>query len=57
MNFPHEVLFEGFNKNLIVFKNLDMTNQKFKYDEKTKRFQNKSTGNAVDIHAGKKPGS
>jgi hypothetical protein len=30
---PEAVLFEGYNTNLVVYKNLMMPNQRFKYDD------------------------
>ena len=47
--FGGSVLFEGFNKDLIVFKDHHMANQKFTYDHQNKRFVNVRTGNAIDI--------
>lgn len=50
--FTGSVLFEGFNKDLIVFRDVGMANQKFRYDHENKRFLNVATGNAVDILRG-----
>ena len=44
------VLFEGFNKNLITFRNMHMKNQKFLYDWKKKTWSNIATKNMVDIN-------
>ena len=46
------VLFEGFNKNLIVYKYQNMDNQKFRYLEVLKEWENISTGNVFDLEAG-----
>ena len=45
----NDVMFEGFNKNLITFRDLGLPNQKFHYDWETKTWRNDKTGNAFDI--------
>lgn len=44
-------LFEGFNKNVIVYKWKGLANQRFKYNVATKRIENRFTGNALDVKA------
>jgi len=46
------VLFEGFNKNLIVYNYKNMDNQKFKYSDVLKKWENVSTGHVLDLEAG-----
>jgi hypothetical protein len=47
---PEAVLFEGFNKNLIVYKQQFMNNQRFKYDSVKKRWYNSFTGRDVELN-------
>jgi len=42
-------LFEGFNKNMIVYKWKGLPNQRFKYNIGTKRIENLFTGRAMDV--------
>lgn len=42
-------LFEGFNKNIIVYKWKGLANQRFKYNVATKRIENRMTGFALDV--------
>lgn len=44
---PEAVLFEGFNTNLVVYKNLFMPNQRFKYDDVKQLWTNTFTGRAI----------
>lgn len=46
---PEAVLFEGFNKNLIVYKQRFMNNQRFNYDSVKKRWFNTFTGRDVEL--------
>lgn len=46
---PGTSLFEGFNKNIITYKWRGLHNQRFKYDIGTERFENRFTGNALDV--------
>jgi len=41
-------LFEGFNLNIIAYKNRGLPNQRFKYNLGTKRIENRMTGRAID---------
>ena len=47
--FPAKVLFEGANKNLIVFANRNMKNQKFNFDEINETWQNRFTKNSLTL--------
>lgn len=49
LSHPEAVLFEGFNKNLIVYKQAHMNNQRFKYDSVKKRWYNSFTGRNLHI--------
>ena len=49
LSHPEAVLFEGFNQNLIVYKQKNMNNQRFKYDSVKKRWYNSFTGRNLDI--------
>ena len=42
-------MFEGFNKNLITFRHLNLDNQHFTYDHEKKSWNNVKTGNAIDL--------
>ena len=46
------VLFEGFNKNLVVYKNLGRDNQKFGYNGATKFWRNDSSKRAIAVNWG-----
>jgi len=46
-------LFEGFNKNMIVYNWRGLANQRFHYNVVTKRMQNKMTGFAMDVFGDK----
>lgn len=48
---PGRALFEGFNKNVIVYTWKSLHNQRFKYNIGTKKLENVFTGNAVDVKA------
>lgn len=50
---PGGALFEGFNKNMIVYNWRGLNNQRFHYNLATKKFQNRFTGNAMDIFGDK----
>ena len=50
---PEGALFEGFNKNMIVYNWKGLHNQRFKYDLETMKFENKFTGNAMDVFGDK----
>lgn len=50
---PEGAIFEGFNKNLIVYKNLHMPNQRFEYNSVRRLWTNINTGRAVMIHDNK----
>jgi len=52
--FPKKVLFEGFNKNLIMFGQRNLPNQKFIFDEINKTWQNKKSRNAISLRTGSK---
>jgi len=45
------VLFEGFNKNLIVYSYKEMENQHFRYLEVLKKWENIATGNVLDLES------
>ena len=47
--FPRKVLFEGANRNLIVFAYRKMKNQKFEYDEVNQTWKNSETQNAMQL--------
>lgn len=49
LSHPEAVLFEGFNKNLIVYKQAHMNNQRFKYDSVKKRWYNSFTHRNLHI--------
>ena len=44
---PEAVLFEGYNSNMVVYKNLNMPNQRFKYDDIKQLWTNSFTGRAI----------
>jgi hypothetical protein len=44
---PEAVLFEGYNTNLVVYKNLLMPNQRFKYDDVKQLWSNTFTGRTI----------
>jgi len=46
---PGGALFEGFNKNMIVYTWRGLANQRFHYNILTKKFTNRFTGNAMDV--------
>jgi len=46
---PEGAIFEGFNRNLIVYKNLHLPNQRWEYHSVTKQWTNISSGRAIDI--------
>jgi len=46
---PGSALFEGFNRNLIVYKWRGLHNQRFKYNLGTERLENRYSGRALDI--------
>jgi len=50
---PGGALFEGFNKNMIVYNWRGLHNQRFHYNLSTKKFQNRFTGNAMDVFGDK----
>jgi len=50
---PEGALFEGFNKNMIVYNWKGLHNQRFNYDLETMKFENKFTGNAMDVFGDK----
>jgi len=50
---PECALFEGFNKNLIVYKNMHAPNQRFEYNSVRRLWTNIFTGRALDIEADK----
>ena len=45
----NDVMFEGFNKNLITFKDMNLDNQHFEYNPEKKSWNNIKTGNAIDL--------
>ena len=47
--FPNKVLLEGKNKNLVVYKNRQMGQQKFFFDEVDKEWANSITKNALSV--------
>ena len=51
--FPRKVMFEGANRNLIVFPFKKMPNQQFEYDEINKSWKNSQTQNAMQLSDGK----
>lgn len=46
---PEAVLFEGYNTNLVVYKNLLMPNQRFIYDSVKQQWTNTFTGRAIHL--------
>ena len=50
--YPTKVLFEGMNKNLIVYRQMKLKNQKFLYDEINKSWTNAVSKNGVEIVGG-----
>ena len=48
-----DVMFQGFNKNLIVFDYHGLDNQKFEYNHEKKSWNNKFTGDAIDVRLDK----
>lgn len=47
--YPSKTLFEGMNKNLIVYRQLKLKNQRFNYDEINKSWTNVVTKNGLKI--------
>lgn len=50
--FPKKVLFEGYNKNLIMFGQRNLPNQQFIYDHINQVWQNKKSRNAISMPKG-----
>lgn len=50
---PGGALFEGYNQNMIVYNWKGLHNQRFKYNLKNMKFENKFTGNAMDVFGDK----
>ena len=50
---PGGALFEGYNKNMIVYNWRGLHNQRFHYNMVNKKFTNAFTGNAVDVYGDK----
>jgi len=50
---PGGALFEGFNKNMIVYNWKGLHNQRFHYNMVSKKFTNRFTGNAMDVFGDK----
>lgn len=50
--FPKKVLFEGYNKNLIMFGQRNLPNQKFIFDEVNGSWQNKKSRNSISLAKG-----
>lgn len=48
---PEAVLFEGFNTNLVVYKNQLMPNQRFAYDDVKQLWSNTFTGRTIHLDA------
>lgn len=46
---PNSVILEGYNKNIVVYKNLLLDSQRFHYKEKSKHWCNKHTTHCMDI--------
>ena len=46
---PEAVLFEGFNANLVVYKNILLPNQRFAYDDVKQQWSNTFTGRAIHL--------
>lgn len=45
----YDVMFEGFNRNIIVYEDHGLDNQKFNYNWEKKSWKNKFTGNSIDV--------
>lgn len=50
---PGGALFEGFNKNMIVYTWRGLANQRFHYNISNHKFTNRFTGNAMDVFGDK----
>ena len=50
--FPTKALLEGKNKNMIVYKNLGLKQQKFEYDQINKLWQNENSQNVFEVNKG-----
>jgi hypothetical protein len=48
---PGTVVLEGYNKNIVVYKNLLLDSQRFEYRHRDKHFCNKATAHCMDIQS------